>query len=111
PTVREADGLAMSSRNVRLSGEDRNRAPALHRALNVIKETIDAGETDAAAAVAIGRTELRDAGIEPEYLAVVDPETFEPRPVLDAAGPALVIIAALVGSVRLIDNEFVQGAV
>ncbi|WP_266094974.1 pantoate--beta-alanine ligase [Microlunatus elymi] len=104
PTVREPDGLAMSSRNVRLSSADRDRAAVLHRALDFVKHGIMIRENDSDTAIAAGTDLLRTAGIEAEYLAVVDPDTFEPRPRLDDR-PALVIIAARVGPVRLIDNE------
>ena len=107
PTVREPDGLAMSSRNIRLSAEERARAPVLHRALNLIKNLITSGAADPAGAIARGRELLRTARVEPEYLAVVDPDTFIARTTPDDA-PALVIVAARIGPVRLIDNEPVE---
>jgi pantoate--beta-alanine ligase len=100
PTVREPDGLALSSRNRRLSPQDRERALALSRGLTAARSAFEAGERDA--------QRLRDAaaaaldGVEPEYLAVVDPATFTPLTTLD--GPALIAVAAHVGPVRLIDN-------
>jgi pantoate--beta-alanine ligase len=102
PTIREADGLAMSSRNVHLKPEDRRRAAALHQALEAIAETIATGERDAAVALSRGRSELRHAGIEPEYLELVSPDTL--KPITQADGPALAVIAARVGGTRLIDN-------
>jgi pantoate--beta-alanine ligase len=94
PIVREPDGLALSSRNVHLSPDERARATALSRAL---RAAADAGRDQAAArATAV----LREAGIEPEYVAVVDPETFTPA----TNGRALIAVAARVGSTRLIDN-------
>jgi len=84
PTVRDADGLAISSRNVRLSGDERRRALAIPRALAT-------GDPDRA------RAELSEAGLEPEYVAVAD---------LD--GPTLAV-AVLVGSTRLIDNVPLEG--
>ncbi|MCL1871518.1 MAG: pantoate--beta-alanine ligase [Promicromonosporaceae bacterium] len=106
-TVREADGLAMSSRNVRLGPEDRVRALALSRALRAVQTAVDDG-TDAAAARDAGLKELAADGIEPEYLALVDPATLEPVTVVDR--PALALVAAYVGTVRLIDNMTVTPA-
>jgi pantoate--beta-alanine ligase len=106
PTIREPDGLAMSSRNVHLSPEDRRRAPALHQALEAIAETIEAGERDPAVAIARGRTELDGAGVEPEYLELVDPGSLEPAIRID--GAVLALVAARVGGTRLIDNQLIQ---
>jgi pantoate--beta-alanine ligase len=103
PTVREPDGLAMSSRNVRLSDRDRERAAALHRALEAIRRAIAAGERDPAELRAHGLAELRSAEIEPEYLELVSPGTL--APVERVNGDLLALIAATVGSTRLIDNE------
>jgi pantoate--beta-alanine ligase len=102
PTIREPDGLAMSSRNVHLKADDRRRAAALHQALEAIAETIATGERDAAVALSRGRSELQQAGIEPDYLELVSPDTL--KPITQADGPALAVIAAHVGGTRLIDN-------
>jgi len=108
PTVREADGLALSSRNVRLSAEDRRRALALSRALRAVQATVDAGAT-AAGARAAGLAELAAEGIVPEYLELADPETLEPVDPADPVGrPALALVAAHVGPVRLIDNVYLE---
>jgi pantoate--beta-alanine ligase len=103
PTVREPDGLALSSRNVHLSPADRARATSLHRALQAIEAAIDGGERDPAAAIAIGRKELAQAEIEPDYLEIVSAETLAPVTVIE--GELLVLIAARVGHTRLIDNQ------
>jgi pantoate--beta-alanine ligase len=100
PTVREPDGLALSSRNRRLSPADREQALSLSRGLNAAKQAYDGGERDAHALEAAARARLN--GLEPEYVAVVDPTSFTPLTTVD--GPALIAVAAHVGAVRLIDN-------
>lgn len=102
PTVRDPDGLALSSRNVHLSPAERVQATALHRALRTVLAAVAAGERDPEAAAGAGRAELAAAGVEPEYLAVVSPDTMEPVAVIE--GDVLAAVAARVGSVRLIDN-------
>lgn len=98
PIVREDDGLAMSSRNVHLSPAEREQAAAISRALRAGATAAD--PESAASAV------LRDAGIEPEYVALVDPDTFAP-PNGSAPTRALLAVAARVGRTRLIDNMVV----
>jgi pantoate--beta-alanine ligase len=105
PTMRAPDGLALSSRNALLSPSQRDRATALHRALAAVRDAVRAGERDPDAATEAGRAELAAAGIEPEYLKVVSPETMEPVERIE--GDALAVIAARIGSVRLIDNVLV----
>jgi len=108
PTVREDDGLAMSSRNAYLTPSDRERAPALNRALQAAAAAADPG-TAAADALAAAAAELAAAGIEPEYLEARDAadlttiETFNGR-------PALIAVAAQLGGARLIDNVVVPAA-
>jgi pantoate--beta-alanine ligase len=105
PTVRELDGLAMSSRNVRLSPEERARSLALHRSLELVRAAIATGERDATAIRAQALAELEAAGIEPEYLELVSPEDL--APVREIAGAVLAVVAARVGDTRLIDNELI----
>ena len=103
PTVRESDGLAMSSRNSYLSPPDRVRALALSRALRAAAGAFASGVREPAAIEDAGRRVLqRDAAVAPDYFAVVDPATLEPA--ARAAADSLVIVAARIGSTRLIDN-------
>jgi pantoate--beta-alanine ligase len=103
PTVREADGLAMSSRNRYLSPAQRTSALALSRALNVIAEAHRIGERSADKLLDLGRAAITQAPkVQLDYLAVVDAETLEP--LKQAAPGALVAVAAWVGGTRLIDN-------
>jgi pantoate--beta-alanine ligase len=108
PTVREPDGLAMSSRNALLEPRDRARARALSRALSVTAELAAAGESAPKALLDAARATLDSVEIEPDYVALVDPDTFEPRERLDR--PALLVLAAHLGTVRLIDNLMLQPA-
>ena len=105
PTVREADGLAMSSRNALLDVEARERATALSRALFAAERCVASGETRAQAALAAGQSILEAAGIELEYFAAVDAESLVT--VTGFEQPTLIAIAARVGGVRLIDNVIV----
>ncbi|MDB4883205.1 MAG: Pantothenate synthetase [Gemmatimonadetes bacterium] len=105
PTVRERDGLAMSSRNARLDTDARLRAPAIARALRTVEAEVARGERDAPRVLAAGTRILADAGITPEYFAAVSSDTLEP--VVTITGETLVAIAAVVGGVRLIDNVLV----
>ncbi len=105
PTVREPDGLAMSSRNVRL-GVERERALALRRGLNAALLRIAEGERDAERVAFAGRRAMDADGVTPEYFALVDPRTL--APVTKLGGPLLIAVAARVGPVRLIDNEMIE---
>jgi pantoate--beta-alanine ligase len=107
PTAREPDGLALSSRNVLLSPDQRSRALSLHRALHAIQVAVDAGERDPAAVRAQALAELTSPELELEYLELVSPDTLAPVERLD--GEALAVIAARVGATRLIDNEVITG--
>ncbi len=106
PTVREADGLALSSRNAHLSPSDRVRATALHRALAAVQDAVTDGELDPAALLARAHAELDAAAIEPDYFELVSTETLAPVSRID--GPVLAVLAADVGGTRLIDNQLVQ---
>jgi len=108
PTVREPDGLAMSSRNAYLSPEDRQRAVALIRALRAAEGVAASGETRPQVALDAARAELERAGIEPEYLEARDAEGLAPAESLNGR-PVLVAVAARVGRARLIDNLVIGG--
>jgi pantoate--beta-alanine ligase len=102
PTVREADGLAMSSRNARLSREERARALAVPRALAAAAAAVTDGERSADVLRAGAREAMSAFDVEPEYIALVQPDTLDPVSYLEQ--PALFAIAARVGETRLIDN-------
>jgi pantoate--beta-alanine ligase len=103
PTVREPDGLAMSSRNALLAPGERERALSLSRGLAAVEAAAAEGAS-VEDALAAGREELRD--VELDYLAAVRPETFEPAESFEEE--VLVAVAARVGEVRLIDNTLVR---
>jgi len=108
PTVREPDGLAMSSRNAYLDPAERERAAALSRALRAAERAVEAGETSTEPALAAARAELAAAGIEPEYLEARDAEDLTPARNFNGR-PILVAVAARVGPARLIDNVVIGG--
>ena len=101
PTVRELDGLALSSRNSYLNADQRRAALALSRALRALEQAWRAGEADARALERRGLEVLRAPGVEPEYLALVDDRM---QPVDRANARAAAVTAARVGPARLIDN-------
>ena len=102
PTVRDPDGLALSSRNSYLSESERTQALALSRALRAADAAVEAGERDAEAVLRAARAELDGAGIEPEYLELRS--TTDLTPVERVNGSTLLAVAARVGRARLIDN-------
>jgi pantoate--beta-alanine ligase len=107
PTVREPDGLALSSRNAYLSREERGRARALSRALHAAEERVAAGELAAEAVLDAARAELDAAGVEPEYLELRSAHDLSP--VQRVNGTTLLAVAAQVGRARLIDNTMLNG--
>lgn len=102
PTIRETDGLAMSSRNVRLSPAERDQAAAIPAALSAAAALAFSGERDVSTIIAAATDKLAEAGLTAEYLTVVDPDTLRDRTALD--GRSLLAIAVPVGPVRLLDN-------
>jgi pantoate--beta-alanine ligase len=107
PIVREPDGLAMSSRNAYLSGEERQRGLVLSRALQAVQAAFDAGERDVAKLESAGKLAMAaEPSVRLDYLSIVDPDTLEPAN--DFKRPALVAVAAWVGSTRLIDNRILN---
>jgi pantoate--beta-alanine ligase len=103
PTVREPDGLAMSSRNAYLARDERERAAALSRALAAAERAARSGARSTAQALEAARAELAAAGIEPEYLEARDAQSLEPATSFNGR-PVLVAVAARIGKTRLIDN-------
>jgi pantoate--beta-alanine ligase len=103
PIVREADGLAMSSRNAYLDPQQRKQALVLHRSLQRVQQLAQAGEGDAARLIAAARQEFaRESTVRLDYFEIVNPETLDPVPEISRG--ALVAVAAFVGTTRLIDN-------
>jgi pantoate--beta-alanine ligase len=107
PTIRDADGLALSSRNAYLSPDERERALALSRALRAAEAAVESGTREAAAVVAAARDELARAGVEPDYLQLRSATDLSP--VERVNGSTLLAVAARVGRARLIDNAILGG--
>jgi pantoate--beta-alanine ligase len=107
PILRESDGLALSSRNAYLQGDDRRAAAALSRSLTALRDQVNKGERDVARLLSALRQVL---GAEPrvtlDYAEIVDAETLEP--VVGLRGACYVLIAAKVGGTRLIDNALIE---
>jgi len=107
PTVREPDGLAMSSRNSYLDESSRQRARGLSGALHAVHRAYEAGERNATALEAIARAHLAERGVdEVDYVAIADPKTLEP--LAQATAGTVVALAARVGRTRLIDNVILE---
>ncbi|HEX7287562.1 MAG TPA: pantoate--beta-alanine ligase [Candidatus Angelobacter sp.] len=108
PTVREADGLAMSSRNAYLNPEQRKQATVLYRTLMRLQMLVDRGETKSETLIAAGKQVMaEESSVRLDYLEIVSPETLDP--VMEIGRSALIAVAAYVGTTRLIDNIVVHG--
>jgi pantoate--beta-alanine ligase len=109
PIVREADGLALSSRNAYLSAGERKAATVLHRALIAARDELGAGVRDALELQATLRKTLQAEPLAAvDYAEIVDADTFEP--VTRVARPAYIVLAVFVGKTRLIDNLYIEPA-
>ncbi|MGH9496863.1 MAG: pantoate--beta-alanine ligase [Candidatus Sulfotelmatobacter sp.] len=107
PIVREADGLAMSSRNAYLSPQERRQALALRRSLSSVEKLVEVGEREAAKLRAAGCDEIaRENGIRLDYFEIVNADSLDP--VEKVLGGTLVAVAAFVGATRLIDNLLIR---
>jgi pantoate--beta-alanine ligase len=107
PILRESDGLALSSRNVYLQGDDRRAATGLHRSLEAVRKEIAAGQRDVLRLLAVLRRVLdAEPAIALDYAEIVDAETLEP--VVNLRGSCLILLAAKLGKTRLIDNALVE---
>jgi len=104
PTIREADGLAMSSRNAYLSAEERQRALSLSRGLRAAAMLLQGGTRDAEALVGAVRHELELAGLREDYVELVDAERLTPLASVAPGQAARLLVAAFSGTTRLIDN-------
>jgi pantoate--beta-alanine ligase len=103
PTLREPDGLSMSSRNVYLSPDERRAALCLSQAVQAAARAVESGERSAASILDTMRTRIGDEPLAKlDYVAVVDEETF--HEVEEVTSPARALVAARVGRARLIDN-------
>ena len=109
PIVREANGLAMSSRNAYLDAQQRESARVIYRSLVAVQEQFDRGERKVCALIKAGsRVVAQEPSVQLDYFEIVDPETLDP--VDDLSRPALVAVAAFVGKARLIDNIVLRPA-
>lgn len=106
PTLREPDGLAMSSRNLRLTEAQRDTAPALYRELQAVKEQLQPGNTHVQLLEPVKRLEA--AGFIPDYFGLAHAYTLEPVEIWDGTMPLVCLAAAFLGPVRLIDNLVLQ---
>ena len=109
PTVREPDGLAMSSRNSYLDADQRALAPALYRSLETVQQLVASNDISLQEALAAAGEQLRGSGIQPEYLEARDAESLAPASSLNGRA-VLLAVAARVGQTRLIDNIVIEGS-
>ena len=109
PIVREADGLAMSSRNVYLSADERERALAISRGLRAAQHLCRNGVSTARELVMAVRSELETGHIREDYVELVDPETLLPVTEVAEGRPARLLVAGFLGTTRLIDNAAIGG--
>jgi pantoate--beta-alanine ligase len=110
PTVREPDGLAMSSRNRFLNPEERRAAAVLSRAVGLAREAVGSGETDADRVRQILRRTLESEGlVRVDYAEVADAQTLAPLAALEPGRSAVALVAVRIGPVRLIDNGLLPG--
>ena len=107
PTVRDPDGLALSSRNAYLSEDERERALGLSRALRAAEQAVAAGRLEADDVLAAAREQLAAHGVDPEYLELRSSKDLSP--VQRVNGSTLLAVAARVGRARLIDNTILGG--
>jgi pantoate--beta-alanine ligase len=106
PVVREKDGLAMSSRNMYLTPEQRNSAPALYKSLQMAESMIELGERDAQVLVKEIKRKLKDENVEIDYVEVVDPVNLAKKERI--SGRTAIVAAIYVGKIRLIDNTIIN---
>jgi pantoate--beta-alanine ligase len=106
PTVREADGLAMSSRNMRLSPEDRRKAPAIFQTLGYIKKELQPGPLTPLKENAAGQ--LAAKGFNVDYVEIANADTLVLKECWDGKEPLVALVAAFLHDVRLIDNMMVR---
>jgi pantoate--beta-alanine ligase len=107
PIVREEDGLAMSSRNRRLTPQQRETAPQLYRALQEAEKMLQNGSVSAIKSMVAEKLQ-KETGIELAYFEIADPETLQPVTQIPEQGEVAFCLAAFLGDIRLIDNVVVQ---
>jgi pantoate--beta-alanine ligase len=107
PTLREADGLAMSSRNLRLQPDDRQKASTLFHALSYLKAQLKPGSLEMIRKNAMAM--LDEKGFKTDYLAIADANTLEPTDHWDGSQNLVALVAAVINDVRLIDNMLITG--
>lgn len=107
PTIREADGLAMSSRNMRLTREEREMAVVIYAVLIRLRDAF--GTTDVDASISAAWTQMEQAGLRPEYIEIVDGLTLKPIRKAGDSDYVVACVAAWAGRVRLIDNILIRG--